>query len=409
MPRTSHAFLLRLLFVKMIFAILLTYPFETHAQGHGGRDRGIDFDFEYGNDYGHDYGGEYNGGIDVSFGRSEIIRQSIHRSMRYFDILDVERELNLRRRAQIVKLTVRARSQEFRSAFLQLQENGRSSGISQSVSRFSSTVDFFPTSRNSRLEIQAQGDLVIEEIIAEVIFEQSPIPGPGPRPGQGISIHVNERIFGSRNLPLLQLARQQGARVEGLRLQSVTVQGESLGRFSHAEVRLIVNGSAQGFYQRLNLRGGTVSLSLNGFNHEIGRDIRTLQLEVRGDAQINTVILESSRRPGPGPGPQPAPMLRLSPQKELNGRLSQTLEQAINAPIGYSNRLVSRIVIAASTRSSGEFSIVDISRGPVQRVNLNRSVRTTTIHFPHAIALRDIGFNMIGNARIENIDIEFLR
>lgn len=398
MPRTSHAFLLRLLFAKMIFAILLTFPFETHAQRNGGgRDRDWD----------------RNGDIDVSFGRSEIIRQTINRSMRYFDTLDVERELNLPRRAQILKLSVRARSQD-RFASLQLLEAGRSSGISQSLSRFSGLLDFIPRNPQARLELQAQGDLVIEEIIAEVQRDIGPGPGPGPRPGPGgrdIDLFVNERVWGSKVFPLLQLARQQGHNPQDLSLSSVSVDGESLGRFSQATVQLIVNNQRVGFPQQLTFRGREVVLDLPGRGGEVGEDIRNLRLEVTGDAQVNTISLKIARRnsPGPGPGPIPAPMLRLSPRKELNGRLSQTFEQAINVPVGYSHRLVSRIVIAASTRSSGEFSIVDISRGPVQRTSLDRSLRTTIIHLPQAIALRDIGFNMIGNARIENVDIEFLR
>lgn len=397
MPSSSHAFFLRLLFAKMIFAILLTFPFETHAQrnGGGGRDRDRD-----------------NGGIDVSFGRGEIYRQTLNRSMRYFDTLDVERELNLPRRAQILKLSVRARSTDFRSAGLQLIESGRSSGYSQSLSRFSSLVEFIPTGAQGRLELQAQGDLVIEELIAEVQRDVIPGPGPGPGPGRNdIELFVNQRIFSSQTLPLLQLARQQGHNPQDLVLRGISVDGESLGRFSQATVQLIVNGQRVGFPQQLTLRGRQVVIDLPGRGADIGEDIRNLRLEVMGDAQINTITLLAARRqgPGPGPGPIPAPMLRLSPQRELNGRISQTLEQAINVPVGYSNRLVSRLVISASTRASGEFSIIDIARGPLQRVTLDRSTRTTFIQLPQPVALRDIGFNMIGNARIETVDIEFLR
>ncbi|MCE3013590.1 MAG: hypothetical protein LW878_11055 [Proteobacteria bacterium] len=396
MPRSSHAFFLRLLFAKMIFAILLTFPFETHAQR--GRDRDRDRD--------------HNGGIDVSFGRGEIYRQTLNLPMRYFDTLDIERELNLPRRAQILRLSVRARSTDYRSAALQLLESGRSSGYSQTISRFSSVVDFIPTGIQSRLELQAQGDLVIEELIAEVQRDVIPGPGPGPGPGgRDIDLFVNQRIFGSQVLPLLQLARQQGHNPQDLLIRGVSVDGESLGRFSQATVQLIINGQRVGFPQQLSLRGRQVILDLPGRGGEVGEDIRNLRLEVMGDAQINTVTLLVARRqgPGPGPGPIPAPMLRLSPQRELNGRLSQTLEQAINVPVGYSNRLVSRIVISASTRATGEFSIIDIARGPLQRVTLDRSTRTTFIQLPQPVALRDIGFNMIGNARIETVDIEFLR
>ena len=401
MPRSSHAFFLRLLFAKMIFAILLTFPFETHAQRNGGGR-----DWDRGRDHGN------NGGIDVSFGRGETYRQTLNLPMRYFDTLDIERELNLPRRAQILRVSVRARSIDFRSAALQLLENSRSVGFSQTVSRFSSVVEFIPTGIQSRLEIQAQGDLVIEELIAEVQREVIPGPGPGPGPGgRDIELFVNQRIFGSQTLPLLQLARQQGHNPQDFIIRGVSIDGESLGRFSQATVQLIINGQRVGFPQQLTLRGRQVILDLPGRGAEVGEDIRNLRLEVMGDAQINTVTLLVARRqgPGPGPGPIPAPMLRLSPQRELTGRLSQTLEQAINVPVGYSHRLVSRIVIAASTRTSGEFSIIDIARGPLQRVSLDRSTRTTFIQLPQPVALRDIGFNMIGNARIETVDIEFLR
>jgi hypothetical protein len=389
MPRTSHAFLLKLLFVKMLFALLITFPFDSQAQhrpgGPGPRPPG--------------------GGVHTPTAHTQIYREFIRRQMRYFDRLDVERELRLPRQSQILSLAVVASSND-RHAGLQLMVNGRSQGQSQNVSRFRSTIHFqLPSHQFGALEIQALGDIYVEELIAEVAL--APIPGPSPRPGRDVVLSIHQRSTHSLRIPLLATARQQGHQVDGLRIESVIVDGESLGRFSSAEVSLIVNGQSIGFPQRLTLRGSQVVLPLDRFGGVIGHDIRTIQLEVRGEAQINTVILDVARRPGPGP--LPAPMLRLSPQREFTGRLSQTLEQALMLPVGHSHRLVTRMVVAMSTRSTGEISFVDTARGPIQRANLDRFTRTHTILLSHPTPLRDIGVNMMGNVRIETIDIEFTR
>jgi hypothetical protein len=373
MQRTSHQFLLRLLFVKMVFALLVTFPFEASAQynpypGHG----------------------------------TQTYRETLRHIIRNNEIFDLNSALRLPPNAQIISISVTAKAGASRSPLLQLLNNGLRSGMPQRVDNFSRTFNFpIAQSGQANLALQSlEGPLLLEEISA-IVRTHNPNPGNG-----NISFSVNERIFNQGRIGLLQKAREQGHRPQGLRIQAVVIQGESLGRFADAEVALVINGQLTGQFQRLALRGSQVVLQIPVGSRHVGNNLQTLQLQVRGDAQINSATF---RIAAGNNNPIPSPMLRLSPMRDFTGRASLNFEQAFNIPLSHSNRLVSSIVITALSRNSAEFSIVDIGRGPVQRSNVDRSLRTYRINFSFPIALRDLGFNHIGPVRVETLDIEFTR
>lgn len=222
---------------------------------------------------------------------------------------------------------------------------------------------------------------------------------------EDIRLVHNERVQGQTLVRVLQLANQQGDRLRGKVIRSVSIEARALGRFAQAEARLIVNGRPESAFEYLSNTRELITFPLYG-QSEVGRDLSSLQIEVRGDAQIRGVIVtvENRRR-----DPLPAPVLRLQPMRDFYGRNSQTLEQALGLPYSHLNRLVSQITLEASTINGGELTLVDIGRGPLGRNLLSRFSRPVTVYFDRPIPLRDIGINMLNHVRIDTVEIRFLR
>lgn len=223
-----------------------------------------------------------------------------------------------------------------------------------------------------------------------------------------VRLRLSERTFRGTTVPLLQLAQQQGIRLQGREVLAVSLDAEALGRFADAEARLVVNGVPQGAFQYLFSRRDQVNFYLYG-QSEIGRDIRQLQIEVRGEAQLHGVslTLAPERRPGPAPLP---PTIFLRPMRDFYGRVSQSLETAFAIPFQHSNRMVAAVTITALSNDRGEYALVEIGgRGPLLRQFLDRFARTQRISFPRPVPLHQIGINMLNHVRVESVEVEFLR
>lgn len=247
--------------------------------------------------------------------------------------------------------------------------------------------------------------------------------GIGQRPGQGsdfeyndrprdrfertedIRLVHNERVQGQTLVRVLQLANQQGDRLRGKVIRSVSIEARALGRFAQAEARLLVNGRPESAFEYLSNTRELITFPLYG-QSEVGRDLNSLQIEVRGDAQIRGVVVtvEDRRRE-----PLPAPALRLRPQRDFYGVTSLRLDQAFALPSSHMNRLVSQITFEASSINGGELGLVDIPRGPYPRQYLSRYSAPVTVYFDRPIPLRDIGINMLQHVRVETVEIHFLR
>ncbi|MBY0515827.1 MAG: hypothetical protein K2P81_02885 [Bacteriovoracaceae bacterium] len=421
MPRTSHRFIFRLLLAQMALALVLSLPVDAQAQrgdrgqGYGyGQGNSGDYGYGQGNSSGWDYSdqGGYNQG---PIGQGRIVRLPINRTLYSRSTLSIEQELRLPYGATLLSLSVTAQALTRMGASIQLLEDGRSSGYPTQLSSYSAQVPLLlPYGRNmGRLEILAQGDIFVQEIVAEIEDSYNPGPGPGPGPigRDRVELFVNQRILGSGTLHILQIAQQQREQIQGMDLLRVVVQGRSIGRFA-AQARLIINGQPVSEFKSLD--GGMTPFPVDrilGGRSEIGREIRQLQLEVRGDAMIDSMTLRLDNsggyNPGPGPGPIPSRDLRLSPMRDFNGRISQSLMSALSLPSQYSDRLVSAITIDATSFDRGGMALVDTGRGPIQQISVNRYSAPVRVQLPRPIPLRDVGINMTGQIRIETIVIEF--
>jgi hypothetical protein len=235
-----------------------------------------------------------------------------------------------------------------------------------------------------------------------------PLPPLRPLPPIGhddeIRLYHSERVYGQTTIRVLQLANQQGDRLLGRTIESVTLEASSLGRFANAEARLVVDGRTEAF-QLIRSGRDLVTFHIYG-RGEVGRDLRSLHIEIRGDALVDGVIVQLERH---RPGPRPLPGIHLRPMRDFHGRTSQTLEQAFALPYQHANRLVTEVRLQATSINSGELSLVDIGRGPLGRHLIGRWGQTVVIRLPQAVPLRDLGINMLNHVRVETLDIEFLR
>ncbi|MBO9667781.1 MAG: hypothetical protein J7501_13335 [Bdellovibrio sp.] len=136
--------------------------------------------------------------------------------------------------------------------------------------------------------------------------QPAPIPAPPQYPPSnggsydGLEqkfINVQRRIFNER-LPLLYLA-QIDRRYDGYTVESVVVN--VMGSDMRSQASLLVNGQVDGWY---NAPRGMVTFAPR-FKPTIGRDLRNLELDVRGMMDIATITLNLRAPYGGGGGGYP--------------------------------------------------------------------------------------------------------
>lgn len=241
---------------------------------------------------------------------------------------------------------------------------------------------------------------------------------PGVNPGRGhrghgsslqsdIVLHVGQRVYGSALLPLKKLAQQQGIRLEGERLQAITLDVDVAGR-QRVQARLVVNG-LPGLWEEVLGRRRPVLLTLPYGQSEIGREIRSLQIEIRGDAIVDSVTLQLEQ--GRQPWPAPSRELRLRPMRDLYGPMGTSLESALGLPLQHSSRLVSAITLEASTLGRGVLQITQYGvRGSLGYIpGLTRRSQLIHIVLPRPLPLRDLQLILTDHVRVDTLTIEFLR
>jgi hypothetical protein len=224
---------------------------------------------------------------------------------------------------------------------------------------------------------------------------------------QDIRLQVGQRVYGSALLPLKQLAQQQGIRLEGERLEGITLEADVTGRL-RVQARLVVNG-LPGMWEEVIGRRRPVLFTLPYGQSEVGREIRSLQIEVRGDAVVDSVTLQLER--GRQPRPSPSRELRLRPMRDLYGPMGTSLEAALNLPLQHSSRLVSAITLEASTLGRGVLQITQYGvRGSLGYIpGLTRRSQLIQIVLPRPLPLRDLQLILTDHVRVETLTIEFLR
>lgn len=146
------------------------------------------------------------------------------------------------------------------------------------------------------------------------------------------SISIQRTISNDR-LPLRRLLDLDSS-TRGLTVESVVVLAE--GSRANAELQLLINGRVED-YQRVN---SNYTVLQPRANVELGTDIHSLQLDVRGSVYIRTIEVRLSSRGGGGYNPNPGAPFR------------QTVPVYINRTL-FSNSMVNLMAFVDTRRLEG--------------------------------------------------------
>jgi hypothetical protein len=391
MLRSSHRFVVRLLLGQLMLALLMSLSFEAHAQ--------FNWDDRYGDEPQSPGDFHYDDRYGDQLGRGQMLSERVSQVLYDRQQLDLAQELRLPYGAEIISLTVVARAHS-RIGALQLLSDGYAEGMPQPLSRDLRHIPLLlPHRGSSRLAIEARGgDIFIDEIIAEVSSRHSPYPGQS----RSIQLRLSQRVYGQAIIGLKALAQQQGHRLEGLEISSVSLDALVTGR-SRAEARLIVN-QIPGMWVSIDTRSYETLLPVNAYG-----DVRSLQLEIRGDVSINGVTLELGRGGG-RPGHQIPRELRVL-GRDFHGPQTSSLLSAFSISYQHSSRLVNSIVIDASTMGRGVLQLRRAGmRGPLDRIPaLSRYSQPIRILLPEPIPLSELELTTVDHVRVDSMTLEFLR
>lgn len=231
---------------------------------------------------------------------------NVHMYMDKRDQLDVIRELKIKRDLsmgkKVVSMSVVASSSEYQ-AKLVLKLNGQRVDAVK-LSPYSATYQMqVPShlSAHDQLVLSPTGAAYVSTISAKLSQVSRP-PRPQP-PGQSqvLRAQLNQYVYGQETLPVKKLISEStGARLAGMKVQSVVLKASSTARHRLATAYLMVNNQPVGAPQNLQKGAGSryvFDLPVYAQNI-IGQDIKSLQVVVRGDAHVQMLGLKTGESYG---------------------------------------------------------------------------------------------------------------
>jgi hypothetical protein len=213
---------------------------------------------------------------------------------------------------------------------------------------------------------------------------------------------VNER------LPLLYLA-QIDRSYDGYTVESVTVN--VMGSDSRSTMTLLINGQADGWY---NAPRGIVTFSPR-YKPMIGRDLRTLQLDVRGMIDIASITLNLRSPYGGGgggggwnPNPNPQVVLPLGIARRMLGNDVLDITPYVNAYAyrGYKITAVEVEAVSLMNVSYLDFVIDRQQQGP--RLQVGPWIQRYVINPQNAIlgqTANVLAFYSYGNLDVRGVTL----
>lgn len=149
-----------------------------------------------------------------------------------------------------------------------------------------------------RLQLKTQGKIYIKTI--RIALEKNRI--------QTISKPLYKTVYGSETIPLRRELGLTPAQANGhVKLHSVSVSGQPKMR-GGALVQLMVNGSPVGYPQRITRLNSQLTFQMPHYSDNVlGQDLRRVQLQVTGNAQITHLSAQIEELSGYGSSPAPLP------------------------------------------------------------------------------------------------------
>lgn len=235
-------------------------------------------------------------------------------------------------------------------------------------------------------------------------------PGRPDRPGhpsdivRSISIY---RTISNEKLALRQLL-DLDRDYRGLRIESVTVTADS--SYANAELQLLINGRVED-YQRANSNYIVLQPRVND---EIGSEIRTLQLDVRGSLYIRTIEVRLSDRGGyyPEPGLPARQNISVSVFQTIYSGNSVNLSRLIDARRLDGYKIEGMTIYGNARYRSGLVDVVQNGRRVASSVNLEQYSSAHRVYLFEQVEISpysSLDLVARGDIEIDRVELQLIR
>ncbi len=341
----------------------------------------------------------------------QTLRQQLMRNLRPFEELKLSDLLRLSYQEEfemeLVSLGLMAQLQGQGQGMIELLQNGRPLA-SDIIKRNLKEARLLIPARTPMqgLTIRASSDVFIDSIVAEVIISARPVPPPHTGPGQWerpvqpnslISIPLNQVVRGHAQIPLDQLARQQGISLQGAQIERVVVMGQPSMYGRTASVQIELNRRPVGVVKYLMPGDRTTPLPIPSLE-----EVRSgLSLLVLGDAQISEVRIRVGMV-----RPQSPPTQRVLVGQEISYGLPLELSRLL----GWESRLIRSVSIEARSLRQFQSQIALLSRfGELQGViQIQSGAVRGTINLSRPLSPQELRLESMSPIIIDALEIEFL-
>lgn len=215
-----------------------------------------------------------------------------------------------------------------------------------------------------------------------------------------LHLQVNQTIYARGTIFLGQLIKQQhGLSLKGAQIERVTVFG-GVTRHRQANLQVEINNRPASMMRFL--RRGHSMLPVDS-----REEMNSLQLEVMGDAQIDSIIISVGQvRPefpdyNPYPSPYPTSIV-------VNKMVSAQSPLALSSLLPYESRMVESIVIEAQSRANeAELAALSDAGEFLGKVDVQGFGFRKVLKLKRPVMLRNLNLHSFSPVMVEKIEINF--
>lgn len=227
-----------------------------------------------------------------------------------------------------------------------------------------------------------------------------------------VSEEVRQFFSGNSTLKVKQLLSLNEHR--GMELKKLILVAETRGGNGTAE--LVINGRTESFPERVGTQIENVDLVPRSSGLVIGRDINSLQIDLKGQFYVEKVIAvleEPSTRPGPAPAPGSVARKYIS--QTFRGFETLHLRQLMNLDQDFRGMNIAKIVVTGESVYGSSQARVLVNGSQVGRTEaFSRFRRDLEFALPNSSdtlgnEIRTLELDLQGEIYIESIEVHFER
>lgn len=334
---------------------------------------------------------------------TQMLSQQVNQYLYQGQRLDLIRQLRLRAELdsgkQVLNLQVSAQSTQHRSS-LKLIMNGQTVGslpLGPSMQQGAFTLP--PHTYLNDLQLAVVGGAYLGSVNATLGYN-TPMPPTGPIDEGRNRLRVDhfQNYQGQSIIPVRRVISDQypGA-LMGKKLEKVVLLASSRG--GRARAQLLINGMPVGVEQIIPMQETRLRFHLDSYQRNVvGQDIRSIQIELRGNVQTSRLIAVTSES-----GASYNREVLVNVQRRFLG--SQHL--SISQLIGYRSDVdmfsqVQSVTIVSSGHGTISLNSRGLSQGSLRVIG---GTGTSTINVRDMATLQDLELFVNGRVRIEQLRI----